>query len=208
MVNEHTRLPQYSLINSTHYLCNEQLEVLGIADYPSQIPSHESLLVGGAGAIHHFAVFKRAFYNQTIGISAEYKRAVDQDLYYKLEETGPVAYIDIPLYFYRFHANGISTMGANINAAHNWHLKVRDDAFNRRITKLMLNKNLLFNLNDHDYKLLLSYYKNYLKLSGINKSILPILKAGLFIVILSSQKGTTLKLIRNGLKKLIKRNAG
>lgn len=203
MVTEHKRLPSYSLINSTHYLCDEQLKITGIADYPSQIPEDSSLLLGGGGAVHHFAAFKKTFYDQTEGISANYKRAVDQDLYYKLEETGPVAYIDMPLYFYRFHSKGISTMGSNIKAAQNWHLKVRDDTFNRRFSKSGLNKTN-FSPGDTDRDLLISYYKNYLKLNGVKKNIIRILKSGIFIVVLSAPKGDTIRLIKNGFKKLIK----
>ncbi len=34
----------------------------------------------------HFASFKRKLYLKTFGIDAEFKRAVDQDLYLKLSE--------------------------------------------------------------------------------------------------------------------------
>ena len=64
-------------------------------------------------------------------IDESFKRAVDQDLYYKLEEVGNVSFIDIPLYYYRIHDKGIS-LNENINKAFAWSLIARINACKRR----------------------------------------------------------------------------
>ena len=56
-----------------------------------------------------FAAFSRKAYLQTEGIDAYLKRAVDQDLYLKMFETGKFHFINEALYLYRRHENGISS---------------------------------------------------------------------------------------------------
>jgi hypothetical protein len=68
----------------------------------------------------------------TLGINPRLKRAIDQDLYYKLEEVGGFLFIDIPLYYYRIHKASISSLGKNKRKAMFWHLKVQEDAYLRR----------------------------------------------------------------------------
>jgi len=67
----------------------------------------------------------------TVGINIFLKRAVDQDLYLKLEEVGSFLFIDKPLYFYRIHNNQIS-LGENNYKAFYYHIKVIEDACKRR----------------------------------------------------------------------------
>jgi hypothetical protein len=84
-----------------------------------------------AGMISHFATFKIELYKKSNGINQKLKRAVDQDLYLKLEEVGSMMFVDIPLYYYRVHDGGISTL-TNYNKAYTWNLYVRINACERR----------------------------------------------------------------------------
>lgn len=132
MTDAHRQNPQASLIHSTHYICDEHLNCKRIAEYPRALPAHTPYLLLGDGSIHHFAVFKKSCYHKTDGISVDNKKAVDQDLYYKLEETGEVIFVDQPLYYYRIHANSISTTGKEAEAAI-WHFSVIQEACLRRM---------------------------------------------------------------------------
>jgi glycosyltransferase involved in cell wall biosynthesis len=132
MIKAHREYPHCSLISSTHFICDEQLQVRRIADYPKPIPAGIPYLLLSDGRIHHFASFKKDRYQTTPGLSPDYKKAVDQDLYYKLEEAGEVMYINQPLYFYRLHAGSISNFQKRHEATL-WHYAVIEEACLRRI---------------------------------------------------------------------------
>ncbi len=81
--------------------------------------------------IHHFFTFKKAAYDETVGIDPTLKSAVDQDLYLKVLERGDVTFIPQNLYFYRRHAKGISQHISKVKAKKNF-AKVIFEAFKRR----------------------------------------------------------------------------
>lgn len=137
MVNAHISKLQCSLIHSTHYICNATLEVNRIADYPRALPKETPYLLVSDGRIHHFATFKNSAYLKTDGICRNNKKAVDQDLYYLLEEQGEVYFINQPLYYYRIHQGGISTTGKEAETTL-WHYAIIEKACLRRIAKLKL----------------------------------------------------------------------
>ena len=64
-------------------------------------------------------------------INKSLKRAVDQDLYYKLEEVGSITFINKPLYKYRQHSNSLSTNHSSLKAKY-WHALVTKDTYYRR----------------------------------------------------------------------------
>jgi glycosyltransferase involved in cell wall biosynthesis len=132
MEQAHALHPECSLIHSTHYICDAQLQVKRIAGYPRALPKGMPYLLLNDGSIHHFATFKKACYSATEGLSPVNRAAVDQDLYYKLEETGDVLYIDKPLYYYRIHEGAISNAGKERNASL-WHYSIIMDACQRRM---------------------------------------------------------------------------
>lgn len=140
MVEAHIGKPQCSLIHSTHYICNAALEVNRVADYPRALPEKTPYLFVSDGRIHHFATFKKSFYNQTLGICRDNQKAVDQDLYYLLEEVGKIFFVNLPLYYYRIHSGGISTMGKEAETTL-WHYAIIENACLRRIKKLKLANN-------------------------------------------------------------------
>jgi len=137
MVGAHIDNPECSLIHSTHYLCDESLTVKRIAEYPRPLPHNTPYLLVSDGRVHHFASYKTSAYANTTGISADNKKAVDQDLYYKLEEEGEILFIDEPLYYYRIHSGGISTTGKEAEATL-YHYSIIEEACLRRIAKLKL----------------------------------------------------------------------
>ncbi len=130
MVQEHHANPDASLIYSTHFECNEKLEIQKTADFVGQLPADISLSIAPYGQrISHFATFKRLFYDKTIGLDQSLKRAVDQ-IYLKMEETGKVLFVDKPLYYYRINPNGISSL-KNALKAYYWHLKILNNTINK-----------------------------------------------------------------------------
>lgn len=108
MVRKHRENPGYSMVYSTHYICDENLIPQKAADYVGQIPPDRRSMTLLNPVISHFATFKRSNYLLTEGISEMYTKAVDKDLYYKMEDTGPALYVNEPLYLYRHHAGSIS----------------------------------------------------------------------------------------------------
>lgn len=126
--------PDYSMVYSTHFVCDENLVVKEVNNSIKPIPDDESCLTAqtkGLGRATAFALFRRDYYNKTGGISSKYKRAVDQDLYYKLDETGRFYFYPHPLYYYRIHQGGISNF-SNMLKALRWHKKVVTAAWKRR----------------------------------------------------------------------------
>lgn len=132
MVAEHDKHPDASLINSTCFDTDEYLNVVSVSSYGCSIPQGQSFLTYRKG-VTHFATFKRKCYEQTAGIDPLMARAVDHDLYYKLEEVGKVYYVDNPLYYYRHNtANNISLGNGNMLKAHAWDIYAMVNACRRR----------------------------------------------------------------------------
>ncbi len=131
MAKAHLEFPSCSLINSTHYVCDEHLHILRMAYGAAAIPKGESYLSFGKG-ITNLVSFTRLHYARTAGIDASFKRAVDQDLFYKLEEVGSVHFIDQPLYKYRVNSSGISTL-KNLSKSRYWFGLAKDNAYHRRL---------------------------------------------------------------------------
>lgn len=133
MIDEHIQHPECGLIYSNHFVCDGGLNNPVKSPYTGSIsPGYSFLVNPGEKNISHFASFKKSNYNKTEGISPTLKKAVDHDLYYKLEETGPVRYIDQCLYNYRVHSGGIST-GNNATPALIQHYHIRLKALKKRL---------------------------------------------------------------------------
>lgn len=128
MVNLHKKNPQASIVYSNHIQTDENLENEKKLE-PHPVKS--DYLTSRSGYISAFATFKRDLYLKTEGINPQFKRAVDQDLYYKLEEVGTVIYDNSYLYIYRIHSGGISVNGNEL-LAYSWKLAAMIDACERR----------------------------------------------------------------------------
>lgn len=133
MVRKHVDNPESSLIYSTYYKCNENLDVEWVSTHQMPIPDNSSFLeCGHRGAISHFATFKKDLYDKTDGINPILKIAEDKDLYYKLEEVGPVVYVNKPLYYYRSNTGNNCSLGEKVQNATIWEFIVQCDACKRR----------------------------------------------------------------------------
>ncbi len=137
MVDAHIAKPKCSIIHSTHYVCDDKLNILHVADYPKPLPADTPYLLVGDGSIHHFVTFKKACYDRTAGLTSTraYDRASDQDLYYLLEEEGEVFFINRPLHQYRIHQGSISN-GANERATLQQHFTITQNHCLARLSKL------------------------------------------------------------------------
>jgi len=131
MINGHLESEKISLIYSRYTICDENLNRKHISQRTEKIPHNSDYLHSARYIIGHFVSFKKNLYDKTEGISPQLKRAVDQDLYLKMEEVGSFLFIDKPLYLYRFHKGGISMHDNNYKAFY-WHMKVVDTACQRR----------------------------------------------------------------------------
>lgn len=78
----------------------------------------------------HFVSFKKSLYDRTEGIASDIKFGVDQDLYFKMEETGPVYVLNEFTYKYRIHNSNISYV--KMEEALYWNLIVRHRTCIRR----------------------------------------------------------------------------
>lgn len=132
LISVHIKYPVCSIVYANNYICDENLNIINISNYPGQVASGDTQLSIESKKITAPALFKTAAFNNTQGINTLLKKAIDQDLYAKLEEWGTVIFIDKPLYYYRQHAGGISqSHKANIEAQY-WNMIVAEETFKRR----------------------------------------------------------------------------
>lgn len=109
MVREHSKNDTLALVGSTYWACDENLTPLWQKQVHI-IEKGESYLSTFPSPIH-FAAYKNIYYKETGGIDKYLKRAVDFDLYARLEDVGKVHFIADTLYNYRQHTNQITTSG-------------------------------------------------------------------------------------------------
>lgn len=131
MVAEHGRHPDAGMINSTCFNTDEHLNVISVSLYGCPIPEGQSFLTYRKG-VSHFVTFPKKCYEKTEGIDTCMLRAVDHDLYYKLEEVGKVYFIDKPLYYYRHNTLNNISLGNNVHIAHAWDIYAMVNACKRR----------------------------------------------------------------------------
>ncbi|TJY32894.1 glycosyltransferase family 2 protein [Pontimicrobium aquaticum] len=153
MVLAHNKFKNASIITSRYEIVDLQLNFLKEGVVGSKIPSGKSYLTFGKGALTAFATFKNEAYKKTNGIDPLMKRAIDQDLYYKLEEQGEHIFTDMILYLYRIHENSISC-NDNLYKANYWHFYAINKAYKRR-------KKLKLEIDNFSKKYMSKYRSNY-----------------------------------------------
>lgn len=131
MYEAHCLHNETAIITSKYDLVDLEMNFREVCKHGFSLPPNKSYLTYGKGAFTAFATFKKRFYSQTIGINIKMKRAVDQDLYYKLEEQGEHLFIDQVLYRYRVHEGSISC-NDNLYKAQYWHFYAINKAYSRR----------------------------------------------------------------------------
>lgn len=129
MVIAHEKFPAASLVCSRYFICNRNMKITGLSGYVRK--DGFSNLLEMPWKVSHFTTFKRSEYLQTEGISDLMKRAIDQDLYLKLEEVGEIEFLNLPLYYFRKNENSIS-LNKNQYKAIGWHLFAIMQACKRR----------------------------------------------------------------------------
>lgn len=120
-----------AIITSKYEFVDLKMNFKEVSSQGGDIPDGQSYLTSMKGILTHFATFKNQFFKQTAGIDEKMKRAVDQDLYYKLEEQGKHLFIDKVLYRYRINDNSISA-NENVFKAKYWHFYTMLKAYERR----------------------------------------------------------------------------
>lgn len=178
MIAEHQKYPDAALISSQNYDCDERMRPFKIQ------PKNQSNFVSMLETPHivdHFVTFKNACYKKTCGIDPKMKRAIDMDLYLKLEEIGKIRFIQKPLYIYRRNANSIS-LGSNGYKATAWHVYAKIKTCDRR--GLDFDQYCSILKPDKEYfeqkvRKFLSPFKKYIKISRFklkNKNIIDFIK--------------------------------
>jgi glycosyltransferase involved in cell wall biosynthesis len=127
MIENHLVNHQAALICSRRFHCDAKLSIQGT----SYEDTGKFISQLATPLINHFVSFKKKIYDQTTGIDTYMKRAVDQDLYLKLEEKGAVIFIPETLYLYRHNYNSIS-LTKNEYKAQAWHIYANSNACKRR----------------------------------------------------------------------------
>lgn len=133
LIDAHLQHPECSLIYSKHYICDSDLNIIKIAPSSCIIPDASTYLTHGNSSIliSHFAAFKKSLYLKNKPLDVSFKKAIDKDLYYKLEEVGKILFVDKPLYYYRQHGGSISLF-KNETMAIWWEIKAKVKAYQRR----------------------------------------------------------------------------
>lgn len=125
MEKVHEQHPKCSLAYSTLYMWDDASDSTKVLVDVGAMENGEDFLISSTKIISHFAVFKKSFYEKTIGIDKTLSSAVDFDLYIKLEEVGDLCFINQPLYYYRQNNPQSISIGSN---------KASEKAFHNRMT--------------------------------------------------------------------------
>lgn len=129
-VEAHLKNKDHSCVFSRYYKCNEDLSILE-ESRPISILDGSDYFTSRNYGPEHLVSFKKYFYNLTPGISPDIPAAVDQDLYFKLEEVAPIKILDKFTYKYRHTPNQIS-QGRHELKTFYWNLYVRHQTCLRR----------------------------------------------------------------------------
>jgi len=122
-----------SVLSFSRYIdCDDEMNKIGECRL-LELMSGESYLEHHDYGPEHFAVFRRTAYLKTSGINKHLHAAVDQDLYFKLEEVGSISVIDSFTYKYRHSTTSISK---NDRIGYYWNFIVRHEACERRNLKI------------------------------------------------------------------------
>lgn len=165
MVQQHENKPQCSLIYSTLYLWVPSTDSKTILEAVGAMAKDGDFLISSTKIVSQFAVFKKPFYDRTLGIDEALLSAVDFDLYVKLEEVGKLYFVDEPLYYYRQGNSNSISIGSSEMKKKAFANRVRAslNAFVRRVK----GKHPLFVANKqkslHVMRWQLGYYHKYVE---------------------------------------------
>ena len=130
MVETHLANLDASMVYSGYYKTDENLVVIKEV-HGTDIMDANSALELCSWPFRHFVSFKKSAYDKTVGIDVLMKRAVDYDMYYKLEEVGRIIHLDRVLYYYRQNLHSISLNDGEYKSRA-WHSYACVEAMKRR----------------------------------------------------------------------------
>ncbi|MBP3763036.1 MAG: glycosyltransferase [Bacteroidales bacterium] len=133
-IDAHRLNSDISCCFSRHYICDEKLNIISESRI-LHLNSKENYFEHNDYQPEVFASFKKSIYEKTSGITAILPAAVDQELYFKLEEYAPIYILDKFTYKYRSTPNQISK-NSRAYSALLWNLLVRYETATRRSLQL------------------------------------------------------------------------
>lgn len=133
MVNVHQKHPKVSVVYSKAYFCDTEFNILKEATLPDFSKNQTYFDYRNHGSMH-LATYKNSFYKLTDGINPILQAAVDQDLYFKIEEVGEIYALDSFTYNYviKGHENSIATDFRKYASTWYWNLISRRNTCIRR----------------------------------------------------------------------------
>lgn len=130
MNNAYNKYVDYGFIYSTMWICDTNLKNCKLDKVIKTVVPEKTFIFNPH--ISHFKTFKKEFYEKTSGFDSRQERAVDKDIIYKLEEVTRFRFINIPLYYYREHNEGIS-QGKNLYKARLFRFYAKYKTYKRRL---------------------------------------------------------------------------
>lgn len=106
MVEQHIKHPEASLVYSDYWECDKNLKKQ--TRYKTRQVKEGETYLGTKIRISHFKVFKRSFYDKTVGVNRNLRQTVDKDLVLKLEEVGKMIHVPQELYLYRQRGDNLT----------------------------------------------------------------------------------------------------
>lgn len=162
---------KYGFIYTTMWNCDSFLQPKYIPMWIGPIiPEKSDILKHRIG---HFKTFKKELYLKTSGFDPSQKKAVDQDIIYKLEEVTQFKFLDKPLYYYRHHESGIS-QGSKAFQARIYHYIAKCKAYKRRLNMNIPNvslKSLYLEYYKITFHNIIKISKKFFKVIRLNKII-------------------------------------
>ncbi len=161
-------IPKYGFVYTKMWNCNSSLQPYNIPSWIGPVIPEKSDIFNHR--ISHFRTFRKKDYLKTSGFDPKQKKAVDQDIIYKLEEVTQFKFIDKSLYYYRHHESGIS-QGKSSFQARIYHYIAKCKAYKRRLNSNIPNvilKDLYleyYKITFHNMIKFLKYFYNFLKLN-------------------------------------------
>lgn len=124
----HQNHPEVSIVFSRRYLCDNQLNIIQESIF-RQIPNGKSYFTMKDFREEHLVSFKQSYYIRTKGTDITYKRAVDADFNFMMEEVGKVYCLDKICYKYRRNGDSLTRdYGRHMF----WNMLVQYDTCKRR----------------------------------------------------------------------------
>lgn len=174
MADAYEKYPEYGFIYSNMWHCDSDLNASVVNPWIGPVIPEQTNLF--RPRIAHLKTFHRDAYLKTKGYDPNQKKSVDKDIIFKLEEVTKLKYIDIPLYYYRFHESGIS-QGKNKFKAWVYLYIARCKAYQRRLNTDIPNLTLGVLYTEY-FKItlrpLINFYrslKRYFRISRLTRKI-------------------------------------